>query len=413
VKLLIKNIRQLVQVEAKPHGTVRGEHMRTLPSLENAWLLIHDDLIEDFGFMDECPEAGDIVLNAEDKMVFPCWCDSHTHLVYAGSREREFVDRIGGSTYEEIAKKGGGILNSAKRLNDTSEEELIAQSLPRLTEIMLLGTGAVEIKSGYGLTVQGEMKMLRTIKKLKTLSPLTIKATFLGAHAMPEAYKKNRNGYIDLIIREMLPVIKEERLADFIDVFCDKGFFTPDETEAILEAGAAAGLKPKVHANELGLTGGVQAGVKHKAISVDHLEYLGEGELKALAKSSTIPTLLPSTAFFLGMKYADARKMIAAELPVALASDCNPGTSPSGNMQFVIALACIRMKMLPEEAINAATINGAHAMLVQDELGSIVKGKKANVFITKSIPSIHYLPYSFGSNLVETVIVNGKVQTGE
>lgn len=392
---------------------MRGEHMRTLPSLENAWLLINDNLIEDFGFMDECPEAGDIVLNAEDKMVFPCWCDSHTHLVYAGSREREFVDRIGGSTYEEIAKKGGGILNSAKRLNDTSEEELIAQSLPRLTEIMLLGTGAVEIKSGYGLTVEGEMKMLRAIKKLKTLSPLTIKATFLGAHAMPEAYKKNRNGYIDLIIREMLPVIKEERLADFIDVFCDKGFFTPDETEAILEAGAAAGLKPKVHANELGLTGGVQAGVKHKAISVDHLEHLGEGELKALAKSSTIPTLLPSTAFFLGMKYSDARKMIAAELPVALASDFNPGTSPSGNMQFVIALACIRMKMLPEEAINAATINGAHAMLVQDELGSIVKGKKANVFITKSIPSIHYLPYSFGSNLVETVIVNGKVQTGE
>ncbi len=413
MKILIKNIKQLVQVETKQRQLAKGEHMRELPSMENAWLLINDNLIEDFGFMDECPETGDIVLNAEDKMVFPCWCDSHTHLVYAGSREHEFVDRIAGATYEEIAKKGGGILNSAKKLNNVSEEELIAQSLPRLREIMLLGTGAVEIKSGYGLTVEGEMKMLRAIKKIKTLSPLTIKATFLGAHALPEAYKKNRKGYIDLIIKEMLPVIKEERLADFIDVFCDKGFFTPDETEVILEAGLAAGLKPKIHANELGLSGGVQAGVKHKAVSVDHLEHLGEDELKALAKSSTIPTLLPSTAFFLGMKYADARKIITAELPLALASDYNPGTSPSGNMQFVIALACIQMKMMPEEAVNAATINGAHAMLVQDELGSIAKGKKANVFITKPIPSIAYLPYSFGSNLVETVIINGKVQTGE
>jgi len=413
VKLLIKNIRQLVQIETKLKGPAKGERMQSLPSIENAWLLIQDDLIEGYGFMDECPAQADIVLNADGRIVFPCWCDSHTHLVYAGSREHEFVARIHGMTYEEIAKKGGGILNSAKKLNDISEEELIEQSLPRLKEIALQGTGAVEIKSGYGLTVEGELKMLRAIKKLKSLSPLTIKATFLGAHALPENFKKHRKGYLDLIIKEMLPAIKEERLADFIDVFCDKGFFTPDETDVILKAGIAAGLKPKVHANELGLTGGVQVGVKNKAVSVDHLEHMGADEINALSNSSTIPTLLPSTAFFLGLEYAPARKLIKAGLPVALASDCNPGSSPSGNMPFVISLACVNMKMTPEEAINAATINGAYAMVVQDELGSIAKGKKANVFITKKIPSVAYLPYSFGSNLIETVIINGKVQTEE
>ena len=413
MKLLIKNIRQLVQIETKLKGPAKGERMQSLPSIENAWLLIQDDLIEGYGFMDECPAQADIVLNADGRIVFPCWCDSHTHLVYAGSREHEFVARIHGMTYEEIAKKGGGILNSAKKLNDISEEELIEQSLPRLKEIALQGTGAVEIKSGYGLTVEGELKMLRAIKKLKSLSPLTIKATFLGAHALPENFKKHRKGYLDLIIKEMLPAIKEERLADFIDVFCDKGFFTPDETDVILKAGIAAGLKPKVHANELGLTGGVQVGVKNKAVSVDHLEHMGADEINALSNSSTIPTLLPSTAFFLGLEYAPARKLIKAGLPVALASDCNPGSSPSGNMPFVISLACVNMKMTPEEAINAATINGAYAMVVQDELGSIAKGKKANVFITKKIPSVAYLPYSFGSNLIETVIINGKVQTEE
>jgi imidazolonepropionase len=277
----------------------------------------------------------------------------------------------------------------------------------------MMGTGAVEIKSGYGLTVEGELKMLRTIRKLKALSPLTIKATFLGAHAIPDPFKKNRKGYIDLIIKEMLPVIREERLADFIDVFCDRGFFTADETDMILEAGIAAGLKPKVHANELALSGGVQAGVKRKAVSVDHLEHIGTDELRLLTKSATIPTLLPSTAFFLNMNYAPARKLIAAGLPVALASDYNPGTSPSGNMSFVISLACIQMKMTPEEAINAATVNGAHAMLVEDELGTIARGKIANVFITKKISSLAFIPYSFGSNLIDTVIVNGKVQTAE
>jgi len=387
--------------------------MKTLPSLENAWLLVHDDLIEDFGEMPDCPETADIILNAEGRMVFPCWCDSHTHLVYAGSREQEFVDRIQGMTYEQIARKGGGILNSARQLNETSEEELIMQSLSRLKEIMLMGTGAVEIKSGYGLTVEGELKMLRAIKKLKSLSPLIIKATFLGAHAIPEQFKKKRKGYIDLIIHKMLPRIKEERLAYFIDVFCDKGFFTTEETNVILEAGTAVGLKPKIHANELGATGGVQAGVKHKAVSVDHLEHVGAEEIRALSKSGTIATLLPSTAFFLGLDYAPARKLIDAGIPVTLASDYNPGTSPSGNMPFVISLACIKMKMTPEEAVNAATLNGAHAMQVQQQAGSIAKGKKANVFITKQIPTLAYLPYSFGSNLIETVIINGKVQTGE
>ncbi|MDZ4844076.1 MAG: imidazolonepropionase [Chitinophagales bacterium] len=413
MKILLKNIKQLVQVEDKPRGFVKGAQMQHLPVLDNAWLLIKDSLIEDFGTMDTFPENADIVIGAEGKLVLPCWCDSHTHLVYAGSREQEFVDRIHGLSYEEIAKKGGGILNSANKLNDTSEQELIEQALPRLREIMLHGTGAVEIKSGYGLSVEGELKMLRVIKKLKMLSPLTIKATFLGAHAVPEKFKKDRKGYITLITKEMLPAIKEERLADFIDVFCDKGFFTPDETDAILKAGMAAGLKPKVHANELGLTGGVQVGVKHKAISVDHLEHVSTDEIDALANSNTIPTLLPSTAFFLGLNYAPARKLIKANLPVALASDFNPGTSPSGNMQFVLSLACINMKMTPEEAVNAATINGAHAMLVQNELGTIAKGKKANVIITKKIPSVAYLPYSFGSNLADTVIINGKVQTDE
>ncbi|GIV34440.1 MAG: imidazolonepropionase [Chitinophagales bacterium] len=412
MKVLIKSIARLVQTTSAT-APVKGKDMSHLPLIENAWLLINDDRIEDLGTMDNCPENADIIIGAEGKMVFPCWCDSHTHLVYAGSREMEFVERIKGATYEQIAKKGGGILNSAKKLNQTSEEELLEQSLPRLKEIMMMGTGAVEIKSGYGLTVEGELKMLRVIKKLKSLSPLTIKATFLGAHAIPEEFKANRKKYLDLITKEMLPAIKEERLADFIDVFCDKGFFTPEETDTILQAGAAIGLRPKIHANELGLTGGVQAGVKNNALSVDHLEHVGEEEIHALLHSDTIPTLLPSTAFFLGLKYAPARKLIQSGLPVALASDYNPGSSPSGNMPFVLSLACLYMKMTPEEAIHAATINGACAMDVQNELGSIAKGKKANVFITKKIPSVAFLPYAFGSNLIDTVIINGKVQTGE
>ncbi len=412
MKLLIKNIKKLVCSEDN-NSPVRGKAMQSLSFLENAWLLIEDEWLKDYGVMETCPENVDIVMNAEGKFVLPCWCDTHTHLVFAGSREGEFVARIQGLSYEEIAKQGGGILNSAKKLQETSEQELLEQALNRLREITLFGTGAVEIKSGYGLSVEGELKMLRVIKKLKSLSPLTIKATFLGAHAIPEKFKKDRKGYLRLITDEMLPVIREERLADFIDVFCDKGFFTPDETDLILQAGTVAGLRAKIHANELGLTGGVQAGVKNNALSVDHLEHLGEDEINSLLSSQTIPTLLPTTAFFLGLKYAPARKLMDAGLPVALASDFNPGSSPSGNLPFVLSLACIKMKMTPEEAVNAATINGAFAMQVEDTLGSISKGKKANVLITKKIPSLAYLPYCFGSNLIDTVIINGKVQTEE
>ncbi len=340
-------------------------------------------------------------------MVFPCFCDSHTHLVYAGSREIEYIDKIKGLSYEEIAKRGGGILNSAK-LHNTSEEELIKQALVRLEEIKMLGTGAVEIKSGYGLTVEDELKMLRVIRKLKQLSPLTIKSTFLGAHAVPAEYKGNQKAYVDVVVNEMVPKVAEEKLADFIDVFCDKGFFTVKETERILEAGIKYGMKPKIHANELDYSGGIQAGVKHNALSVDHLEYTGDKEIKSLLDSVTMPTLLPGAAFFLGLVYAPARKMIDAGLPVAMASDYNPGSSPSGNMQFVISLGCIKYKMLPEEAVNAVTINSAYAMGVSRELGSIAKGKKANVFITKEIPTYEFMPYAFGSNKVERVILNGK-----
>ena len=411
MRILIKDIEQIVQVEDEPKlQIVKGEDMGILPVLRDAWLTMNGDRIEDFGQMNTCPENADIVISAKGKMLFPAWCDSHTHIVYAGSREREFVDRIKGLSYEEIAERGGGILNSAKRLNETSEQELVESGLERLREIAGFGTGAVEIKSGYGLTVEGELKMLRAIKKLKKLSPLTIKTTFLGAHAIPTEYKENRKGYLDLIINKMLPVIAEERLADYIDVFCDKGFFTPEETDTILQAGAKLGLKPKIHANELGLTGGIQAGVRNKAISVDHLEHVGADEIHALLNSDTIPTLLPSTAFFLNLEYAPAREMIASGLPICLASDYNPGSTPSGRMPFVLSLACIKMKMLPEEAINAATINGAAAMELTDELGTIARGKKANLFITKPIPSVAFIPYSFGSDLIDTVFINGQAQ---
>lgn len=412
MRILIKDLEQIVQIEedGAQLQIVKGEDMRILPILRDAWLTMNGDRIEDFGTMDTCPDDADIVISAKGKMLFPAWCDSHTHIVYAGSREREFVDRINGLSYEEIAERGGGILNSAKRLNETSEEELVESGLERLREIIGFGTGAVEIKSGYGLTVEGELKMLRAIKKLKRLSPITIKTTFLGAHAIPTEYKEDRKGYLDLIIKKMLPVIAEERLADYIDVFCDKGFFTPEETDTILQAGAKLGLKPKIHANELGLTGGIQAGVRNKAISVDHLEHVGADEIHALLNSDTIPTLLPSTAFFLNLEYAPARQMIASGLPICLASDYNPGSTPSGRMPFVLSLACIKMKMLPEEAINAATINGAAAMELTDELGTIARGKKANLFITKPIPSVAFIPYSFGSDLIDTVFINGQAQ---
>lgn len=411
MRALIKDIRTIVQVETSPREVpVKGAEMKELPMLDNAWLLMEDGLIKDFGPMDTCPEDVPIIISAEGKTLFPAWCDSHTHLVYAGSREAEFVDRINGLSYEEIAERGGGILNSAKRLNETDEESLLQSALERLNEIMHYGTGAVEIKSGYGLTVEGELKMLRVIKKLKKVSPLTIKATFLGAHAVPAEFKANRKGYIDQLVKKMLPVIAEEKLADYIDVFCDRGFFTPEETDTILEAGAKYGLKPKIHANELGLTGGVQTGVRNGAISVDHLEYTENDEIAALLNSNTMPTLLPSTAFFLNLPYAPARKMIDAGLPVTLASDYNPGSTPSGRMSFVLSLACLKMGMLPEEAINAVTLNGAAAMELTDMHGSIAKGKKANLFLTKPIPSLAYIPYSFGSDLIDTVFINGKAQ---
>lgn len=410
MRLLIKNIKQLVQIEEKARKWVAGKAMADLPSLNNAFLLIENGKIADFGEMKNCKHKAETIVDASGKMVFPSWCDSHTHVVYAASREHEFVDRIKGLSYEEIAENGGGILNSAKRLQATSEEELLHDALERLNEIQGFGTGAVEIKSGYGLSLESELKMLRVIKKLRKLTPLTIKATFLGAHAIPTIYKNNRQAYIDLIIDEMLPQIAAENLADYIDVFCEKGFFTPEETEKILLAGKKYGLKAKVHANELAYSGGVQVGVKCDAISVDHLECVGDDEINCLLQSETMPTLLPSTAFFLNLEYAPARKMISAGLPVALASDYNPGTTPSGRMPFVISLACIKMRMLPEEAINAATLNTAYAMDVSDELGSIAKGKKANVFITKPMDSIARIPYSFGSDLIETIILNGEIQ---
>ncbi len=343
-------------------------------------------------------------------MVFPSFCDSHTHIVYDGSREIEYIDKIRGLSYEEIAKRGGGILNSARRMQHASELELVEQALERLEEIKMLGTGAVEIKSGYGLTTETEMKMLRVVKKLKELSPLEIRATFLGAHAVPAEYKKRQGEFVDLVINEMIPAVAGEGLADYIDVFCDRGFFTVEETDRILMAGIKHGLRPKIHANELDFSGGIQVGVKYDALSVDHLEFTGEEEIKTLLESDTMPALLPGAAFFLGMEYPPARKMIDAGLPVAMASDYNPGSSPSGNMQFIMSLGAIKFKMIPEEIIHSVTINGAYAMGVEEELGTISVGKKANVFITKRIPPYAFMPYAYGSNKVETVIVNGKIQ---
>lgn len=409
MSLLIRNIKTLVLAEQNPRRLVKGADMAELPLLHNAFLLIENGRIARFGPMSECPERAEQVLDARGRLVFPSWCDSHTHIVYAASREEEFVDRIRGLSYEEIAQRGGGILNSARRLQAAPEDDLFESALRRLHEVIGYGTGAIEIKSGYGLTVESELKMLRVIRRLKAVSPIPIKATFLGAHAVPLEYKERRQAYIDVIVNEMLPQVAAEGLADYCDVFCDKGFFSPAETEQILQAGWRYGLKPKIHANELGYTGGVQAGVANRAISVDHLEYTGDAEIEALKQGDTLPTLLPSCAFFLGIPYSPARKMIDAGLPVVLASDYNPGSSPSGKMSFVVSLACIKMKMLPEEAIHAATLNGAKAMELETELGSIAVGKMANVFISAPISSLAVVPYSFGSNLVETVVLQGKV----
>lgn len=416
MKLLIKNIKGLVQVEEYPRLKVCGKEMASLDTISDAYLLIEHEKISDFGEMKSAPseyfqsEITDYkIADASGRFVFPSFCDSHTHLVYVGSREQEFTDKIKGLLYGEIAKRGGGILNSAKKLHETSEEELYRQSMVRTDEIIRLGTGAVEIKSGYGLSVEDELKMLRVIRKIKETSPLEVRATFLGAHALPSEYKNNREKYIDIVINEMIPAVVYEDLADYIDVFCDKGFFSVEETEKILMAGIKYGLPAKIHANELDFSGGVQAGVKYDALSVDHLEHSGEEEIMALKGTGTIPTLLPGSAFFLGLPDPPARKIIEAGLPVALASDYNPGSSPSGNMKLVMSLACIRLKMLPEEVINAATINSAYAMGISETHGSIARGKVANLFITKEIPSYEFLPYAFGSNLIETIILKGTI----
>jgi len=416
MSLLITNIKELILTEERPVLKKSGMEMARLDTIKNAWLLIEEDRIADFGPHPRTPSptgegagGGAVIIDATGRMVFPSFCDSHTHLVYAGSREIEYIDKIKGLSYEEIAKRGGGILNSAKRLHETSEEELISQALARLNEIIRMGTGAVEIKSGYGLNVEDELKILRVIKKLKGLTPLTLVPTFLGAHAVPDGYQGRQGEFVDLVVHEMIPQVASEELADYIDVFCDRGFFTVEETERILLAGMKYGLRAKIHANELDYSGGVQVGVKYNALSVDHLEYTGDAEIETLKDTETMPTILPGAAFFLGMVCAPVREMIDAGLPVALASDFNPGSSPSGNMQFILSLACIKYRMLPEESIHAVTLNGAYAMGLNEEYGSIARGKKANLFITKPIPSYEFMPYAYGSDKVETVILNGKI----
>ncbi len=411
MQTLIINIKELLQVRENHIEKVSGKEMADLPTLKNAFLLIENDIIKDFGAMDNCPKINvDKTIDAHGKIVLPSWCDSHTHIVYAGNREQEFVDRINGLTYEEIANRGGGILNSAKKLNETSEEEIYNQSKKRLEEVISQGTGAVEIKSGYGLTVEGELKMLRVIKKLAENHSITIKSTFLGAHAFPKEFKENHSGYIDLIIDEMLPKIAEENLADFIDVFLETGYFSVEETKRIMEAGKRFGLRSKIHVNQFTAISGIAACVKHNALSVDHLEIVTDEDIEVLKNTETMPVALPSCSFFISIPYTPARKMLNAGLPLALASDFNPGTTPSGNMNFVVATACIKMKMTPEEAINAATINGAYAMGISKTHGSITKGKKANLIITKPLHSFYEIPYCFGSNLVEQIILDGKLQ---
>ena len=406
---LIYNIQLLVNTTAK-NVLLHGKALAQLPCIENAYLIIEDGLIAAYGKMQDIEKHSFTItqnIDASRQTILPAWCDSHTHLIFAASRENEFIDKIKGLSYADIAAKGGGILNSAKKIAEATEDELYQSAWVRLLELIKLGTGAIEIKSGYGLSVEGELKMLRVIKRLKQHSPIPIKATFLGAHTYPFAYKENHQGYINLIINEMLPIIAKEELADYIDVFCEEGFFSTEETETICQAGIRHGLKPKIHANQLNLSGGTQVGVKMGALSVDHLETMDQDAINHLASSQTIGTLLPTAAFFLRMPFQPARQLIDAGCAIALASDFNPGSSPSGNMNLVVSMACIQMKMLPQEAINAATINGAFAMQLEHLVGSITIGKKANLIFTKPIPSLDYLPYAFGSNLIDKVMVNG------
>ena len=406
---LFKSIKELIQVRTEPISFVSGKAMNELPTIKDAFLIVNNGLISDFGSMRDCPKTGfSEVIDATGKMILPSWCDSHTHIVYAGNREGEFVDRIKGMSYESIAANGGGILNSAKKLQETSEEVLYQQSKGRLEDVIQLGTGAIEIKSGYGLTVEAELKMLRVIKRLKENYPIAIKATFLGAHAVPLEYKGNKEGYLNLLIDEALPKIAEENLAEYIDIFCETGYFSVADTELILEAGKKYGLIPKIHVNQFTAIGGVQAGVKYHALSVDHLEAMRDEDIEVLKNTNTMPVALPSCSYFLSIPYTPARRMIDAGLPLALATDYNPGSTPSGNMNFVVSAACIKMKMTPEEAINAATLNGAYAMGLEAEVGSITKGKQANLMLTKQINSYGFIPYSFGTNQIEKVYLKGK-----
>lgn len=412
----ISNIKLLVNTRQESH-LLHGNELKDLPCIENAYLVIEDGEIAEYGKMEDRMAdlfPGSATIDARGKFVLPCWCDSHTHLVFAGSRELEFVDRIQGLSYEQIAAKGGGILHSARKLQDSTEDDLFNQAWERLGQLTRMGTGAIEIKSGYGLTTESELKMLRVIKRLKEQSRIPIKSTFLGAHTYPLQYKQNHQGYIDCIIQEMLPVIAAEKLADYIDVFCEKGFFSPGETESICKAGMAHGLKPRLHVNQLHSIGGIESGIKLNAVSLDHLETLTHADIELLSAASRnggwkgACTLLPTAAFFLRMPFQPARQLIDAGCAVALASDFNPGSSPSGNMNLVVAMSCIQMKMLPEEAVNAATINGACAMELQQEVGSITVGKLANIIITKPVPSLAYIPYSFGSDLIDKVMIRGE-----
>ena len=409
MKLLLTHIKELLQVREECPKKLSGEQMKDLPTIKNAWLYIENGKIKDFGSMDNMPKhEGFKPIDCSGKIVLPAWCDSHTHLVYAGNREQEFVDRINGLSYQEIAERGGGIVNSAKKLQETSEEELYKQTAIRLEEIMRLGTGAVEIKSGYGLTTDAEMKMLRVAKKLAKEYPVTIKTTFLGAHAVPPEFKDNKDGYMDLLCNEMLPKVAQENLADYLDIFCEVGYFSVADMDRLLSEGKKYNLIPKVHVNQFNSIGGIASAVKHNALSVDHLEVTTDEDIEALKNSDTMPVALPSCSYFLSIPYTAGRKIIDSGLPLALATDYNPGSTPSGNMNFVVATACIKMRLTPEEAINAATINGAYAMGISDTHGSITKGKVANLIITKEIPSYGYLPYAFGSNLIDMVIIKGK-----
>ena len=408
MSILIKNIKELLQIRESHISIIKGKDMKVLPSIKNAYLLIDHDTIVDYGSMDDIQNLdADEIIDASGKIVLPTWCDSHTHIVYAGNREQEFVDRINGLSYEDIATRGGGILNSAEKLQNTSEEDLYLQSSERLKNVIKLGTGAIEIKSGYGLTIAAELKMLRVIKRLKKEFPIKVRATLLAAHAIPKEYKNNKTAFVDLVINKMIPEVAKEQLATYIDVFCEKGYFDLEDTNRILDAGKEHGLIPKIHVNQFNAFGGVEVGVKHQALSVDHLEELNQEDIDILKASSTIPVALPSCSYFLSIPYTPARKIIDAGLPLALATDYNPGSTPSGNMNFVLSTACIKMKMTPEEAINATTINGAYAMGISNMYGSITRGKKANLIITKKVPSYAFLPYSFGENLIESVIING------